>query len=55
MGKATGFIEIERTERQYLPRHKRIGNFNEFVVDLSEQELQQQAEQRTAVAQVQHG
>ena len=42
MGKATGFIEIERTERQYLPRHKRIGNFNEFVVDLSEQELSQQ-------------
>ena len=42
MGKATGFIEIERTERQCLPRHKRIGNFNEFVVDLSEQELSQQ-------------
>ena len=42
MGKVTGFIEIDRTDRQYLPTHKRIGNFNEFVVDLNQRELSQQ-------------
>ena len=43
MGKITGFIEIERTERAYLPTRRRIKNFDEFVVDLSEPELAAQA------------
>ena len=42
MGKVTGFIEIERKERQYLPVHRRTGNFSEFVIDLDEQELSRQ-------------
>ena len=43
MGKITGFIEIERAERAYLPTRRRIKNFDEFVVDLSEPELAAQA------------
>ena len=42
MGKTTGFIEIPRAERAYLPVHRRIKDFDEFVIDLNEQQLAEQ-------------
>ena len=42
MGKTTGFIEIPREERAYLPVHRRIKDFDEFVIDLSTQQLAEQ-------------
>ncbi|MCY3768207.1 MAG: glutamate synthase subunit beta [Gammaproteobacteria bacterium] len=42
MGKPTGFIEFERRDRAYLPAGDRIRHFREFVLDLSEEELQDQ-------------
>ncbi|MEE9447160.1 MAG: glutamate synthase subunit beta [Arenicellales bacterium] len=42
MGKPTGFIEVERKERGYSPVSERIVHFNEFVIDLSDDELQAQ-------------
>jgi glutamate synthase (NADPH/NADH) small chain len=43
MGKVTGFMEIDRQERKYLPAADRIRNFNEFVIQLPEQTLRDQA------------
>ncbi len=43
MGKATGFLEIDREDRSYQPRDTRLGNYNEFVVPLSEDRLRAQA------------
>ncbi|MCE7797947.1 glutamate synthase subunit beta [Sphingobium sufflavum] len=43
MGKATGFLEIERKERTYLPAEDRLKNWNEFVVPLTEPALKDQA------------
>ena len=43
MGKATGFLELDRKDRSYLPPEERAQNFNEFVVPLEERELRQQA------------
>ena len=42
MGKPTGFLEIERQERTYKPVAERIKHYNEFVVPLSEAELNAQ-------------
>ena len=42
MGKPTGFIEISRRERGYRPVTERVSNYREFVVDLSNEELQKQ-------------
>ncbi len=42
MGKVTGFMEIPRRERAYLPVQQRVKVFDEFVVDLSEQQLAEQ-------------
>ena len=42
MGKVTGFLEISREERAYLPVHQRVKDFDEFSVDLSEQQLARQ-------------
>ena len=39
MGKVTGFMEIARTEREYLPVRRRIKGFDEFVVGLSDDAL----------------
>ena len=42
MGKATGFKEIERQDRAYKPVEERVVHFKEFVIPLSEKELQDQ-------------
>ncbi|MBI3699480.1 MAG: glutamate synthase subunit beta [Afipia sp.] len=43
MGKTTGFLEIERHDRKYEPVEKRIKDFKEFVVPLSEKDVRDQA------------
>ncbi|HEX7873854.1 MAG TPA: glutamate synthase subunit beta [Sphingobium sp.] len=43
MGKTTGFLEVDRTDRTYLPREDRLKNWNEFVVPLSAPVLKDQA------------
>ena len=42
MGKPTGFMEIDRRDRSYRPVEERIAHFDEFVVDLSTEELSRQ-------------
>ncbi|MEL0090902.1 MAG: FAD-dependent oxidoreductase, partial [Rhodospirillales bacterium] len=42
MGKPTGFLELSRSERGYLPVEDRLKNYNEFVVPLSENEVKSQ-------------
>jgi glutamate synthase (NADPH) small chain len=43
MGKVTGFLEIERSERQYTPVAERVQHFKEFVIPLSEKDVRNQA------------
>jgi glutamate synthase (NADPH/NADH) small chain len=43
MGKITGFLEIQREDRDYAPVEERIKTWHEFVIPLSEQELRNQA------------
>ena len=43
MGKVTGFLEIERSERTYKPASDRVRNFDEFVIPLDKPETQRQA------------
>jgi len=43
MGKATGFLELDRQDRTYLPPEERVQNFREFVVPLDEKDLRGQA------------
>ncbi len=43
MGKATGFLEIERHDRGYKPVDERVQHYKEFVVPLPEEELKAQA------------
>jgi len=42
MGKPTGFLEIARQERSYKPVEERIKHYDEFVIPLSEEELNAQ-------------
>jgi glutamate synthase (NADPH/NADH) small chain len=42
MGKPTGFLEIRRRERSYEPINKRVHHFNEFVIDLDDDDVSQQ-------------
>ncbi len=42
MGKPTGFMEYPRQDRSYAPVADRITHFNEFAIDLSEDELKNQ-------------
>ncbi|MGD2117696.1 MAG: glutamate synthase subunit beta [Chromatiales bacterium] len=42
MGKPTGFMEIERQDRQYAPVADRVNHYNEFVIDLSDEEVSNQ-------------
>ena len=44
MGKATGFLEIERKDRGYLKPQDRLKNWNEFVVPMGAQQIRDQAE-----------
>ena len=43
MGKTTGFLEIERSDRKYKPVEERLKHWNEFVVPLVEPQVKQQA------------
>jgi glutamate synthase (NADPH/NADH) small chain len=43
MGKVTGFLEIEREDRDYAPVEERVKTWREFVLPLPEQELRDQA------------
>ncbi|RAI43742.1 glutamate synthase subunit beta [Rhodoplanes roseus] len=43
MGKVTGFLEFERTDRTYAPVEERLRNYREFVLPLPEGDLKQQA------------
>ncbi|KRB86011.1 glutamate synthase [Sphingomonas sp. Root710] len=43
MGKATGFLEVERKDRGYLKPQDRLKNWNEFVVPMDAQQLRDQA------------
>ena len=43
MGKATGFLEIERKDRGYIKPVERLKNWNEFVVPMPEKDLREQA------------
>ena len=42
MGKATGFMELDRVERTYEPVEDRIKHFREFLVPLNDEELSKQ-------------
>ncbi|MEJ1354852.1 MAG: glutamate synthase subunit beta [Candidatus Sedimenticola sp. (ex Thyasira tokunagai)] len=42
MGKPTGFMEYPRQDRSHAPVADRITHFNEFAIDLSEDELKNQ-------------
>jgi glutamate synthase (NADPH/NADH) small chain len=42
MGKVTGFMEYERIEEGYEPVAKRVKNYKEFVIGLSEPQAKQQ-------------
>ena len=43
MGKPTGFMEIEKIDRDYKPVSERISNYKEFIVPLSKEETVKQA------------
>ena len=43
MGKPTGFLEIERSDRGYLDPQARIGNYREYVVPMPQDALAKQA------------
>ncbi len=43
MGKVTGFLEIERSDRKYTPVAERVKDFKEFVIPLSEKDVRDQA------------
>jgi glutamate synthase (NADPH/NADH) small chain len=43
MGKITGFLEIDRVDRDYLPIEQRLKNYNEFVIPLGDKGTRDQA------------
>src|SRR3546814_255990 len=43
MGKETGFLELDRHERDYLAPSERVKNYREFVIQPSDDTLQAQA------------
>ena len=43
MGKVTGFLEFERTDRDYAPVEERLRHYREFVIPLPQSELRDQA------------
>ncbi len=43
MGKPTGFLELDRQDRTYLPKEERVQNFREFIVPMDETDLKAQA------------
>jgi glutamate synthase (NADPH/NADH) small chain len=43
MGKITGFLEIDRVDRDYRPVEERLGHYNEFVIPLGDAGTRDQA------------
>jgi glutamate synthase (NADPH) small chain len=43
MGKITGFLELDRTDRDYKPAAERVTHFKEFVVPLGDEAVKKQA------------
>ncbi|MGK2741269.1 glutamate synthase subunit beta [Tepidicaulis sp. LMO-SS28] len=43
MGKITGFLEIDRQDRNYEPAADRVRNYKEFVIPLGEEKTSEQA------------
>jgi glutamate synthase (NADPH) small chain len=43
MGKATGFLEIDRQDQKYLPAADRIRNYREFTLPLDDKDVGKQA------------
>ena len=43
MGKATGFLELQRIEEGYEPADKRVKHYKEFVIGLAEEDAAKQA------------
>jgi glutamate synthase (NADPH/NADH) small chain len=43
VGKITGFLEIDRQDRKYLPAADRIRNYREFVIPLTDEAVKDQA------------
>ena len=43
MGKVTGFLEIDRQDRNYLPAADRIRHYREFIIPLGEEGTRDQA------------
>jgi glutamate synthase (NADPH/NADH) small chain len=43
MGKITGFLEIEKDERDYRPVAERLGHYKEFVIPLGDEGTKKQA------------
>jgi len=43
MGKITGFLEIDRSDRRYAPAADRLRHYHEFVIPLSEEATRDQA------------
>jgi glutamate synthase (NADPH/NADH) small chain len=43
MGKVTGFLEIDRHDRKYLPAGDRVRNWHEFMIPLGDHALRDQA------------
>ncbi|WP_421758782.1 glutamate synthase subunit beta [Devosia sp.] len=43
MGKITGFLEIDRVDRDYLPVAERVTNYNEFTIPLGDKGTRDQA------------
>jgi glutamate synthase (NADPH/NADH) small chain len=43
MGKATGFLELQRIEEGYEPADKRLKHYKEFVIGLAEEDAAKQA------------
>ncbi|MFZ4700488.1 MAG: NAD(P)-binding protein, partial [Candidatus Methylumidiphilus sp.] len=42
MGKPTGFMEISRKDRKYMPVEERVHNYKEFVISLTDDEAGKQ-------------
>ncbi len=43
LGKITGFLEIDRQDRKYLPASDRVRNYKEFVIPLTDDAVRNQA------------
>ena len=43
MGKITGFLEIDRQDRAFMPAGDRVRHFREFVIPLDDRDVERQA------------